>query len=979
MNLNTFTSLIEESFGFKSLCLINSSAHAFTHLLLNQHLVLSGGNNQGKTAALNVVKLFLFPEFNFSNCKTKFGFQGRDGTHYTKQDSFEHYFPSNKSFINAEAENPEGSFCVVLFRSSEEFGYGRALVPCSFDDIKDLFWNFESNNNENMGEAKNLDKAELISILKKKKATFVNDSKTLSEHLFGGANKLTSRRFCLVPLIDGGTKESIECLRSLINLAFDLTASNQDTLPKVLSSVIEMGKDREQSKVKVNLHKSLAQFKELKQRKELLERIENHRFLWEQTDNSIKEYKKELVDGAKLYFGIERQIETELKSIEPKLKELVQEHGTLNTAYLNEKQIFNSLKSELIGIKANLKQKQDDYKPVKEQLKILNETMGSWGSSWNQEQAIADCKNDLEKYQNIVNAFNDSSGARVMLENALEKKKKLSEEVSSINQSINNTNSLLLAKVSPEAASVLNTLNDKFAVLSSEVTPQDIEKIEDFTALFSLENNRLIFSESEIYGVTTKSFDINQVVNTLKIRFSAKQKEFDNIEDEVLRINDIIKGSPKGTREEAIKDRDEAVQELNVLKRAEFIPEEHQNFVDTIKRLEEEFTSKSKQRDELSEKQGLAKTKLDTLKDGIDQLQPKRNDLARYQQRIQTASIEYQERFDSLKNFNVDETSYELNDEFIDQSYSKITSIKSFYSESISNLKQLFAQSFIPEFDEMTHKTQYQSHEIDHALIEFDTLFNTVYQKQDQLSNEIHAHNSDVNAEIEEIRDGSRLIDSKVNEINSIFEGREISNLESIKMRVEKNTQFDELMVHLDRNNVHGNELLDEEFYERLNYFCQSHFTSKDGITTIQMQSLIKSVKYQYQKKGTDIITSKPQSGGTTAATNCILLAVLMNELVSDSVKLSLPLVLDEIGNLDDNNIPEVRKVADQYGFNVFAATPDLNPSALDSLNNFVTLGEFVCEGAIEPEAITICYDRDEFFGKEPTKTEGLENAEVVN
>jgi len=964
MNLNNFTSLIEESFGFKSLCLVNSSAHAFTHLLINQHLVLSGGNNQGKTAALNVVKLFLFPEFNFSNCKTKFGFQGRDGTHYTKQDSFEHYFPSNKSFIIAEAENPEGDFCVVLFRSSEEFGYGRALVPCSFDDLKELFWDFESEKNEKMGEAKNIDKSELISILKKKNATFVTDSKILSEHLFGGANKLTSRRFCLVPLIDGGSKESIECLRSLINLAFDLTASNKDTLPKVLSSVIEMGKDREQSKVKVNLHKSLAQFKELKQRKELLERIENHRFLWDQTDNSIKEYKKELVEGAKLYFGIKCQIESELKSIEPKLNQLQQEHGVLNTSYLNEKQIFSSLKSELIGIKANIKQKQDDFKPVKEQLKILNSTMGSWGSNWNPEQAIKDCKNDLETFQNIVNAYNNSSGAGVLLEKALKKQNDLAKEVQSIQKSINNTNTLLLAKISPKAASVLNTLNHKFSGLSSDISPQDLDIIEKFTSLFSLDNNKVSFLHSDFYGVSAKHFNINQVVNDLNASHNEKQKQLDNAEDEVQRINGILKGTPKGTREDAVKERDDAAQELHVLKRAEFIPQEHQSYVDAIKQLEDEFTTKSKQRDNLSESQGIFETKLGTLKESIDLLQPKRNDLGRYQKRIQTASIEYQERFDSLINLCGDESLYELNEEFIDQSHSKIISIKSFYAESISNLKQLFTQSFIPEFDAMTHKTQYQSHEIDHALIEFDTLFNTVYQKKDQLSNEIHAHNSDVNAEIEEIRDGSRLIDSKVNEINAIFKGREISNLESIKMLVEKNTQFDELMNHLDRNNVHGNELLDEEFYERLNHFCQSHFTSKDGITTIQMQSLIKSVKYQYQKKGTDIVTSKPQSGGTTAATNCILLAVLMNELVSDSVKLSLPLVLDEIGNLDDNNIPEVRKVADQYGFNVFAATPDLNPSALDSLNNFVTLGEFVCEGAIDPEAITICFDRNEFFGK---------------
>ncbi|MEY8216473.1 MAG: hypothetical protein RPR97_18560, partial [Colwellia sp.] len=434
-----------------------------------------------------------------------------------------------------------------------------------------------------------------------------------------------------------------------------------------------------------------------------------------------------------------------------------------------------------------------------------------------------------------------------------------------------------------------------------------------------------------------------------------------------------------GTRDEAIEKRDDAVQELNILKRSELIPEEHLKLQIAIKQLETDIEIKTNKFNVINSSQQLSKDKLEALRVDIDSLQPKSTTLNNYILRIKNSSIEYQDHFNLLENMCSEETQFEFNDDFIDQSYSKIISIKSFYSESVSNLKQLFAQGFIPEFDEMTHKTQYQSHEIDHALIEFDTLFNTVYQKKELLSSEIHAHNSDVNAEIEEIRDGSRLIDSKVNEINGIFEGRTISNLESIKMLVEKNNQFDELMSHLDRNNAYGNELLDDEFYERLNHFCQSHFTSKDGITTIKMESLIKSIKYQYQKKGTDIITSKPQSGGTTAATNCILLAVLMNELVSDSVKLSLPLVLDEIGNLDDNNIPEVRKVADQYGFNVFAATPDLNPSALDSLNNFVTLGEFVCEGAIEPEAITICYDRDEFFGKERSENEELVPAEELN
>ena len=836
-------------------------------------------------------------------------------------------------------------------------------MPASFSEIKNLFWDFDNESNVGMGCAKNIDKAELIAELKKKHGILVSDTNTLCEHLFGGVNKLTSRRYCLVPLIDGGTKQSIECLKSLIHLAFDLTASNKDTLPKVLASVIEMGKDREQSQVKVNLQKSIHDFNELKNRQELLNKIQSNRHLWNQTDGAVKEYKSKLAQGAERYFSINSQIKKSLNDLEPELNSLLEKYKELEPIVLSGKQQIRSMRNELAELNGSYKQKKKDLLPLKKNVELLNDILGSWGSDWDEELAIKDCEKDVEKFSKIITAFDDSASATASLQKAIFDKNTLSKELDTISESINNSSKLLVSSLSEHAASVISSLNSEFAKLSVEIKEEQKRTIENFAQLFSVRKNKVDFLNSEVFGLTYKNFNLTELIESLKLQKSSKEKELDNIEDTIVNINSITKGAPKGTRAEAVEKLNEARHELYLIKQSEFLPNEFKRVQEELKSIDEKIKCNSKKLEEFEEIYGVNKSEFDGIKERIDLLKPKRVELENYEKRLSSASTEHAQRFELLKNKFSESSEFELSDMFIDETIDFISSIKTYYQDSISPLKQLLSLRLIPELDDLRHKVQYEGHEIDKALIEFDTLFNTVYQKQEQLSKEIHTHNSNVNAEIEEIRDGSRLIDTKVREINSIFKGRAISNLESIEMIVEKNAQFDELINHLDRNHVHGNELLDDEFYERLNYFCQSYFTSKSGITSINMRSLISGVKYQYRKVGSSQVTSKPQSGGTTAATNCILLAVLMNDLVSDSVKLNLPLVLDEIGNLDENNIPEVKKVADQFGFKVFAATPDLNPSALDSLNNFVTLGEFVCEDALEEEAITVCYDRDEFFG----------------
>jgi len=51
---------------------------------------------------------------------------------------------------------------------------------------------------------------------------------------------------------------------------------------------------------------------------------------------------------------------------------------------------------------------------------------------------------------------------------------------------------------------------------------------------------------------------------------------------------------------------------------------------------------------------------------------------------------------------------------------------------------------------------------------------------------------------------------------------------------------------------------------------------------------------------------------------NCRLLAFLLKELLQADTKVSLPLFIDELSNLDDKNLRSARDIADADGFCVF-------------------------------------------------------------
>ena len=63
------------AYSVKKLIAINSISYCYTELPIDRHCALFGRNNLGKTSLLNALKLHLFPEISFNDCKAKFAFK----------------------------------------------------------------------------------------------------------------------------------------------------------------------------------------------------------------------------------------------------------------------------------------------------------------------------------------------------------------------------------------------------------------------------------------------------------------------------------------------------------------------------------------------------------------------------------------------------------------------------------------------------------------------------------------------------------------------------------------------------------------------------------------------------------------------------------------------------------------------------------------------------------------------------------------
>ena len=177
------------------------------------------------------------------------------------------------------------------------------------------------------------------------------------------------------------------------------------------------------------------------------------------------------------------------------------------------------------------------------------------------------------------------------------------------------------------------------------------------------------------------------------------------------------------------------------------------------------------------------------------------------------------------------------------------------------------------------------------------------------------------------------IITNFVKGINDELKTYQISNLSSVELIAELHPQYIDMVKTFRRIGSRTDELLSEAFYKQIADFQSNFYIRNPG--KIDLAKIIEKISYQFELN--DVIEDTPQSNGTNCMVNSVLLALLLNRMVPEDLNLTMPVVFDEVGSLDEKNFQEILKVMEEHGLYLFAANPEQNgviASVLDVYHN---------------------------------------------
>lgn len=279
-------------FGIRRLVLVDSAGFCYVEIPVDNHALILGPGNLGKSSLLNSLRLFLLPENNFRNSRRKFAFRNASaGSFYSNEESYQHYFPSQHSFLIMEVENPAGVHCQILYREhSSQLSYGRAFVPVPYEQLRPLFWN--GDDDTGIGQAvPELSFGRLSQALKtvSRDTLFTSDPAKLKSLLYSSEMmNADAVRYSVLPLGELDERR-VQSLRTLILLLFEMKADDQ-AMANAVASIIEADKKFADDAFDFNIDQFLTRHEELKQQQIQLNRIDRERPRFERLCRDYERY-----------------------------------------------------------------------------------------------------------------------------------------------------------------------------------------------------------------------------------------------------------------------------------------------------------------------------------------------------------------------------------------------------------------------------------------------------------------------------------------------------------------------------------------------------------------------------------------------------------------------------------------------------------------------------------------------------------------
>jgi hypothetical protein len=931
----------------RRLVFVNSARSAFTELNIDRHVVLLGNNNHGKTSILNALKLFLLPEVNMKRCEKKFGFQAADGRFFGDMESYRYYFPADNSFILLEAENRYGAFCIVLHRAREEMGFSRVAVPKPYDDIRHHFWDFGSDSNEGMGRPRDgFTLGLLLSELKEYGSIPVGDRKAIRERFFSEDQLDPERgRFCLLPLRKGGEQSELDTFRQLMMLAFDLRGARAGTLPGVMATIIEGRKKRTEDRLSVPLDDILEEYRSLKSRRDQLQNIENHQPDWEAFERLFSQFGREGVKAAQQYLNLTHTLERQKNSVDGEVEAAKQTFDAARGQALDADEQLKRKNRSLIEQEGGHKQTSKNLAILRKRIARIADVRNEYPASHSVRDVIIALTDYREQLENDMKLADDHAARMHKMEELNKSAAAKKSRCELIRKALSDTTPGLLDGLDTHSADVLNSLNTGFSRLRNPIGPEDRTMLDQFAGQFTIEPDGLLKYLGEAFGdLCVKPYNAASKKTELEQQLLDTEAEYRADLKELARLKSLNGGGTQAQsqqkREAMDKDHRQASEDIKLMGAFEQLQEDveqTQKEVDTLKSSLAELQAEVAQLKTLSDE---ANKKRDEAQNALTHQIKRKERLADYAKQMAMLKNNYAAIIDALTG-RLKASPVSLDDAALDALEQQCLSVKYLRDQLQECLSSLLKAGILDDGDMLAYKTSYSFTEVREYRERIAAVYETLTNQLQILKDQIAAHNDQTAIKVDEMRAAQSLIDDFRQSVNQAFDKYQISNLDSVRIHLTLHPQFERLMVQLDKVDLYSDGLHDPRLYSLLNDFCNEFFNSQGEAATLQMDRVIEKVSYSCRLVGEDTYTEKGQSTGTVSIINCVLLVILLRNLLRSDAALMMPIVLDEISQIDGENLPTILNVANQHGFAVFGATPSHVPQVAEHISYFASLGLF--------------------------------------
>lgn len=967
------------------LVMVNSASAAYVEIPLDKTSALLSKNNKGKTSALNALKLFLLPEVNFKDCKNKFGFSS-GGTVYSDLESFNYYFPSSTSFIVLEATNVGGDFCIILHQTPRsELGYSRIAIPQPYETIRHLFWDINSKGNSGLGSHPlGMNLSDTQKCLKLAGGIQLNDQASISAALYTRVTPTKPEtKFCIMPLVQQPKPAMMRSIKSLLQLSFDIKGADKKNLPLAIANIIDSDVSVSRDPINIDFKKIQADRQRLRQDAKHIQLLRNNRDswnklveafncqgvqheLWLKTYNQLSDMVVTLIDQHQPRY---LEADTVYQEIIKKRKNIQSKKNENSNSLMKLKGEYNSVKKELDNLLASIELARE----VISREKIVTNNNDALKIA----QHLSSIKVEYETELDTLKSQIKSENRLAQLLSDLPKK---NAKIKFIEEKLQSDKESLLSHLTPKSALILNSINSDFEYLTSHPMDSQINDLENFAGLFHSDGDCV-----ELFGEVMPNTKVRKFSNdSLKEKLKGQLEEFiserKKMDIEISNLNRILKSSGPLTetiinnKEDEIREITREIRSVSSLEQNEILAE---NKEIEKSRLEEEKEKIEMLTQELGEKyldfsnqEENARLHMESVKRDYNLIRDAEKDLKRARTIATDIAISVNSKISRI-DISPSDLQNRINE--LDCIYDDFRSRK---QQAISQFRILVSANISAIDPDFVHDVDLKSMEFYDAYQKLRSEFDNLETKEKEHLSQVRNHNHETSVEISMLDSMARAITNFENRINLELEDIQVSNLSSVKMQIKTLDGFNTLRRELENHGTTSDQLMDDSFYERLTQFCEKYLTDGNRYGKLNLEKIITNVKFIYEMNGQKESTS--QSNGTNGMVNAVLLAILMRRLVPEDVTFTLPVIFDEVGSLDEDNLPELRRVVESNHFILLVANPNNNGYIAQHIGRWHDIYLYqLSEGRAIGKCLAVYLSETESL--EPVKSDGSSLAEPLS